>query len=411
LESIGQASGGDVGVEYSAVVESVSCGSGGGAGGRAGAAGVEWCDGVWCSGVGRVGARGVGEIAIWAPSRRCMGLRRCDWIEMSWADKKLREAAEKGDVAEIEAALRGGAAVNAVGHADSTDDVFTPLLWAAQGGHVAAFRALLAAGADPTAVCDGKSVVRLAIFGGNVQLIREAVAAREAVATSLPPLHVAATADDDGAAVRAVLDAATDVAARLALVTATCSEADRGGTALHIAAACGHMGAVRALLAARADVHGKDVVDSRTLHIASWNGHADAIKALLAGGADVNQATEDGATPLHAASEKGHVEAVKALLAGGAAVNAADKYVWTPLHWASAHGHLDAVRALLDAGADPCITDHLGKLVLDVVCLICFTDRTAKAPAITTLLRCAMAWRRRSAAVVACATEMWEESW
>jgi ankyrin repeat protein len=204
-------------------------------------------------------------------------LRRFPRFIMSTANQRLRAAAKAGDVAAIGAALRGGADVHSVDKGG-----YTALLHAATGGHLDAFRTLLASGADVRALLDGKSVVRLAIYGGNAQLVREAVAAREAVAPLLPPLHRAAAVDDNGATVRAVLAAAADASARATLLAARCDDSDRGGTALHIAAACGNAGAVAALLEAGAGEEEVDALGDTPLHVASMCGNVDVEAALSA---------------------------------------------------------------------------------------------------------------------------------
>jgi ankyrin repeat protein len=57
---------------------------------------------------------------------------------------------------------------------------------------------------------------------------------------------------------------------------------------------------------------------------AARTGNAEAVKALLAAGADVNAKDADGNTALMAAAKKGRTppETVKALLAAGADINA-----------------------------------------------------------------------------------------
>jgi len=269
---------------------------------------------------------------------------------MSTANEELLSASALGDVAGIGAALAGGADVNVVGGADDAEQEYSPLLWSAYRGHLAAFRALLAAGANPVAVCSGVSVVQLALYGGKPQVIREAVAARERVVSVLPRLHVAAVADDDGAAVRAVL-ARTDAGARAAVVGHTCRLVDRGGTALHMAAACGNVGAVQALLRAGADSNRRDGQRLTALHTAAQTGHTGTISELLAGGAAVDVVDDEGATPLWHAAREGFGDAIHVLLAGGADANRAAEDDCTPLFIACERGYAHVIPPLVAAGA------------------------------------------------------------
>lgn len=121
------------------------------------------------------------------------------------------------------------------------------------------------------------------------------------------------------------------------------------------------------------------------MHVAAANGHVSAIRALLQAGAEVDIADENGATPLHYAADAGHVEAVDALLEEGDASVSARTYPnldsltalhlarrgdvasrlmqagasvcsafsgdgQLPLHTAARHGYVDAVRAMLEWG-------------------------------------------------------------
>jgi uncharacterized protein len=132
----------------------------------------------------------------------------------------LREAAGRGDVAEIERQIAAGADPNAL-----VKDMFgfghsTPLQWAAQKGHVAAMAVLLKAGAR--------------VDGTN----------RE----GYTPLMLAAWSGQT---------AAIDV---LVAVSADVHRADKdGNSALHLASMYGHLDAARVLLeaGAKADVRNK----------------------------------------------------------------------------------------------------------------------------------------------------------
>lgn len=222
-----------------------------------------------------------------------------------------------------------------------------------------------------------------------------------------------------------------------------------GATPLHLASHCGHTAAVQALLAGGADVGAVDIDRATPLHHAATQGRKEAVAALLASGADPNAQRHMGCTPLHCAAAAGCAAVVETLLAGGAAVSATDEGGWQPLHRASIKGRVHAVAALLAGGAevnaaapwgrmgrmkgtplalasavgeqevvatllhrgaDPTITVLPGVQTVDVVCRWSTHSRSRAAPAIKWMLRAAMAWQRRSAVVVACVTEMWEDS-
>ena len=80
-------------------------------------------------------------------------------------------------------------------------------------------------------------------------------------------------------------------------------------------------------------------------------GDTAAVKALLAAGADVNAKHNNGGTPLHWAASDGHKELAELLLAKGANINAKDNEGRTALSLAQRGGHTAVVQLLKKAGA------------------------------------------------------------
>ena len=155
---------------------------------------------------------------------------------------------------------------------------------------------------------------------------------------------VTAAADQDAAAVRALLAEGVDV---------NMARAD-GATAILWAAHRDDLDTVARLLDAGADVNTADDHGVTPLERAAENASAAMVGALLAAGADANAAQTSGLTPLMTAARTGSVAVVQALLGHGAEVNAATAETRsTALMWAVAEPHPDVVRVLLDAGADP----------------------------------------------------------
>ena len=91
---------------------------------------------------------------------------------------------------------------------------------------------------------------------------------------------------------------------------------------------------------------GSDVAD------AARRGDIGAVRKLIAAKADVNAAQIDGATALHWAVHRGDVEMTDALLRAGAKVDAANRVGMTPLAMAAIYGHPSLVDRLVKAGAD-----------------------------------------------------------
>ncbi len=81
------------------------------------------------------------------------------------------------------------------------------------------------------------------------------------------------------------------------------------------------------------------------------NGDSKAVKALIAAGANVNARHKAGVTVLIEAAARGYADIVRALIDAGANVNDRNVYGFTALIRATEKGSTEIVRALIDAGA------------------------------------------------------------
>jgi ankyrin repeat protein len=155
------------------------------------------------------------------------------------------------------------------------------------------------------------------------------------------------------------------------------------------AAAAGEVEAVRALLAAGADVDArwslKAGVETTALHAAAENGHGAVVRILLDAGANVNCPTieykrnMEGDTPLLAAARNGHAEIVRLLAEAGADLNGGD-FDERPLAMAASAGHVDVVSTLVECGVNTRLKDFRGKSAVDYA-------RAAGHTAVVQLLR------------------------
>ena len=134
-----------------------------------------------------------------------------------------------------------------------------------------------------------------------------------------------------------------------------------GHTALVHASARGHVGILRLLLAAGADMNMWDLNGDTTLLVATYEGQTEVVRLLLEAGVDMNMRGYCGATALIEACELGHIPIVRALLSAGANVDLQNYYGLTALLVASYKGHVEITRSLLEARAAKHVRDEHGE--------------------------------------------------
>ena len=115
----------------------------------------------------------------------------------------------------------------------------------------------------------------------------------------------------------ALRDAAADgdvsrILGWLASDGASADASSKGGTTLlHAASAAGHVGTIRVLLEAGADVLAADSEMRTALHFVAVEGHGTCVKPLLDAGGDPEYADSQGRTPLSLAEDGRHIGCLK----------------------------------------------------------------------------------------------------
>lgn len=239
----------------------------------------------------------------------------------------------------------------------------TPLMEAAEGGHVELIQLLLSAGADPNLVDDsGHSALLLAVRRDR----RDAADALMEVAdvdqqdTHGNSALIVAVRKNHHAIAGALLAAGanvnrTNVDGQTALGIAKIRDDHRAVALLerHGGIAEGFVSTGRATQGALQLV-GATPGDRPVWFIAADRGNAAAASELLAGGAKVDRPDADGMTALMIAAERNHQTLAVLLLRNGASSKTArPQDGWTALHFAAAEGHVELLRTLLNETLPP----------------------------------------------------------
>lgn len=194
----------------------------------------------------------------------------------------------------------------------SSNDGVTPLMIAADEGHLQSVEALIKAGADISA---NASV--------NGSIGKQAA------------IHFAAMKGRDNV-VRFLLDRKVS----------SDQGTGKGLTPLMLAAGSGYASTVGLLLSNDADVNKTDTQGMTPLHYAAKLGHPGAIPILLKAGARITSGAQKGVRPLDIAALCGNVDAARLLVEAGADPTAKGKHGRSAIDFAKGKGH-QAMTALL----------------------------------------------------------------
>ncbi len=121
------------------------------------------------------------------------------------------------------------------------------------------------------------------------------------------------------------------------------SYAPDGFYPLGLACFFGHLEAVRALIAAGADIHGtaRNTFKVQPIHAAAASRNLDIMRAVLEAGADPNIPQQQGFLPLHEAATNGNREMAELLVKHGANPRLANDAGKTSIDLATEKGHSD----------------------------------------------------------------------
>jgi ankyrin repeat protein len=104
------------------------------------------------------------------------------------------------------------------------------------------------------------------------------------------------------------------------------------------------------------------------LGLAAFFGHLEAVRALLAAGADVHAVARNAfkVQPIHAAAASKNLDIVRAVLEAGGDPNVPQQQGFVPLHEAANNGNREMAELLMTHGADPHQKGDAGKSSIDL---------------------------------------------
>ncbi|MGH9219455.1 MAG: ankyrin repeat domain-containing protein [Vicinamibacterales bacterium] len=97
--------------------------------------------------------------------------------------------------------------------------------------------------------------------------------------------------------------------------------------------------------------------------LAAFFGHLEAVKALIAAGADIHAAARNGlkVQAIHAAVASKNLDIVRTVLEAGADPNAAQQQGFRPMHESGSSGSRELAELLMKYGGDPTLKNDEGK--------------------------------------------------
>lgn len=269
-------------------------------------------------------------------------------------DWELILAASAGDTTKVLALLELDANVNYT----TLYEGISPLMYAAQNGHLRTVEILIDSGAYLNAVpYNGVSALLGACVAGHVYVADTLILNGADVNTQnydgISPLMYAAAFDD-----LVMVDMLLFYNAKVDL------KDNEGNTALHYSVFFDNLSVTEKLIASGVSIDQTENHGFTPLLIAAQNGHINHLDWLIANGADISAGTNDSLTALSLTIINKQLEALNYLCDNGLDINASISKQLNELSLAQLYGDKDIVNLLKEKGAIKNNKPWINKLIL-----------------------------------------------
>ncbi|XP_048257852.1 ankyrin repeat domain-containing protein 50-like [Haliotis rufescens] len=245
----------------------------------------------------------------------------------------------------------------------------TPVMLAAEKGHIEIVKLLVDKGGDMSLVDKGhENILHLACLCGQIEVVKY-VLSQDIVdincrgrKTKTPVMLAARNGHKE------VVEILVKKGADLSLAYNAA-----GSNVLHLACFNGHVDVVKYLLSqGTVNINSRGWRKRTPVMRAAGNGQKEVVELLVKQGADLSLAYNTaGSNVLHLACFKGHVDVVKYLLSQDIVdINSRGLKKRTPVMLAAEKGHKEVVELLVNKGADASLVDNRGNNILHLACLM-----------------------------------------
>jgi len=283
--------------------------------------------------------------------------KKCDTrLTLKDGANSLHKAALVGHTSIVEALLNADPDLINLQMTNGT----TPLIFAAQSGHLDTAMLLLSKKCDTRLTFGDENALHIAAKNRHPEVVSALLDADNGLID---------TFNDEGSALHlAALKCPEIVDVLLSKKCDPKIKAKDGKLALHVAAQTGNLSAVSALVRADSDsVNTEDELGHTPAQEAAYHSQSTVLQFLIENGCDMNAVDHNDWTLLHAAVQKGDLQtAIYLLTTKPELINQQTKGGLTALYFAVTYGHIDLINLLLKQKANVDLCDNDGGSVLHV---------------------------------------------